>query len=136
MKIEFRISLTLAFIAMLVSSCHWFDSKPFMSSHPLIGTWRLDSLHAKTDTGKASIGWFFLALAAKDSQLAIEFTPDSIYTKGNGIRTGQVAYLLNQTGNRFSFGDSVLHEYHYHKLNDSVMTIADKDSIAMHLRKQ
>jgi hypothetical protein len=123
----------LVCVAFLLASCNLFQSKT--PSNPLLGKWKIDSLYT-ADSSSANMAVMLLAMAIKDTgQIVLDFQKDSVFTLQDGYITEESPYQFNKKKKKLLITDSSGRSYDYSVENDSVISLRDKDSTIMFLKK-
>ena len=130
----------LAVVSISLVSCDFlFGKKASVKTNPFIGNWRIDSLDFAKDSGNKSVnylGFILLAATKKDSAvLQYNFVKDSTtfyFTKNDSVK---LAYAFDDNKKEITIYDSVPNICSYKVLSDSAISIMDKDSITLFLKK-
>lgn len=138
-KLVFAATM-LAVISISLVSCDFlFGKKATVKTNPFIGNWKIDSLDFAKDSGNKAInylGFIMLAATKKDSAvLQYNFVKDSTtfyFTKNDSVR---LAYAFDANKKEITIYDCVPSVCTYKVLNDSAISIMDKDSVTLFLKK-
>lgn len=130
----------LAVVSISLVSCDFlFGKKASVKTNPFIGNWRIDSLDFAKDSGNKSVnylGFILLTATKKDSAvLQYNFVKDSTtfyFTKNDSVK---LAYAFDDNKKEITIYDSVPNICSYKVLSDSAISIMDKDSITLFLKK-
>lgn len=130
----------LAVVSISLVSCDFlFGKKASVKTNPFIGNWRIDSLDLAKDSGNKSVnylGFILLTATKKDSAvLQYNFVKDSTtfyFTKNDSVK---LAYAFDDNKKEITIYDSVPNICSYKVLSDSAISIMDKDSITLFLKK-
>lgn len=135
MKIKSFVRLGIVIMATGLLSCDLFKSKS-ATVNPLVGKWKLDSIQAN-DSGDASLAYLLFAMASQDSgKIFFEVTKDSLLTREGATVTERLGYKLDTVKKQLLVSDSLPQVYQYHLSKDSFLTLTDKDSVSLFLKKQ
>jgi hypothetical protein len=133
MKRIIQATACTAFIALLLVACNWFGQKP-KPKVPFAGTWRVDSVVGKRDTGNA-IPVILLAIAAADSTpLTFTFTGDSLRTQSGDSILETVAFKYESP--TISILDSSGDHFVVTGRGDSSLVLTNTDSSRTYLTRQ
>lgn len=135
MKIKFIAAFILAATFIVFISCDLFRSKKLNTSNPLIGKWQLDSIGIGKDTSLAYL--FTIALIKNDTAgLIFRFANDTVFTNDSSGETDTAYYSWNEKTASMIMKDSTSQIFHYMSLNDSLISLSLKDSVALFLKRK
>ena len=129
MKIFFAL---LAIAALIFFSCNWFRSKKNQTGNPLVGEWKLDSTRSlATDTS------FFLTRATihDTSNVDLSFTKDTLLVRSPD-HVDTTGYFFDAKTGKLTIEGAPDEALTFTKLNDSLVSLASKDSMIFFLQKK
>ena len=133
MKIKILVAL-IATATVISLSCNWFQSKKNRSSNPLVGEWKLDSITIGKDTSFTSAR---IALVLRDSNdVNVSITKDTIFSRSQNNVVDTIAYSFDEKAKQLITKDSSHLTMSFTKINDSLISLATKDSAVVFLKKK
>ncbi len=137
-KKYFLVAFFAAATIITLVSCDLFTlHKPHHSDNPLIGKWTIDSLSFGKDSNDLSIAYLFLAMSMQDSSsLHVEFENDSLTTTENTQTIEKTGYSFDNAASQVYFKDSSRTTFLFSRINDSLISLSQKDSVTLFLRRQ
>lgn len=136
MKIKILAAFLIAASLIAFVSCKWFQSNKQMTSS-LIGKWKVDSIHFRGDSVPSSqvviCGNSINSTNTKEPEY--EFTKDS-FIFSSRKQSMASSYLFNKADSLLTIKDSTVQTYHFNKLNDSLISLTDKDSTILFLKRK
>jgi len=127
------IVAVLATATIIFLSCNWFRTRGKETTNPLIGEWKLDSVHTGRDTSLAS--FLPLAVVQNSNNINITFTKDSVFTHFKDS-VDKIVYAFDAKTNQLTTKDSITQTLSFSKLNDSLISLTSKDSAVVYLLKK
>jgi hypothetical protein len=128
-----KIFITLVAVATIIFlSCTWFRSTKKESSNPLVGQWKVDSIHF---SGKDTSFFITKAITNDSAIVDVSFTKDSLLTRSVD-RVDTVGYSFDQKLNKLTIKDSLNQTLAFEKVNDSLVSLTTKDSAVVFLQKK
>jgi hypothetical protein len=119
---------------LLLTACNTFSSKN-NQANPLLGKWKIDSLYT-SDTSSDNMAVMLLAMAIKDTgKIVLDFQKDSVFTIQDNYITEESPYKFNKHQQTLLITDSSHRKYDYTEINDSMISLADKDSTILFLKR-
>jgi len=138
MKKYFLAAFFVAATTITFVSCDLFTSnKPRHSDNPLIGKWKIDSLSFGKDSNDLSIAYLFLAMSMEDSStLHVEFENDSLKATENTQTIEKTGYSFDNATSKVYLKDSPRTTFLFSRINDSLISLSQKDSVTLYLRRE
>ena len=131
MKIKIFFAF-LAIAALIFFSCNWFRSKKDQAGNTLVGEWKLDSTRSvASDTS------FFLTRAIIDdtSSVDLSFTKDTLLVRSSD-RVDTTGYSFDAKTGQLTIEGAPDKALTFIKLNDSLISLASKDSMIFFLQRK
>jgi len=132
-KQTLAVSIIAASLLLFVS-CEWFSPHP-KTENNFVGKWYVDSMYPTgKDTNLFRFYLFAMSRRYKDSGV-IKFNDDNTFRGLNSVDSMRRNYRFTKDS-LFMQGDSFYNSFKFHFVNDSVLTLIEKDSTAIILKKQ
>lgn len=114
-----------------------YIDKPLHSDNPLIGKWTIDSLSFGKDSNDLSIAYLFLAMSMEDSStLQVEFENDSLITTKTTQTIEKTGYSFDIATSQVYLKDSSRTTFLFSRINDSLISLSQKDSVTLYLKRE
>jgi len=137
MKTKIILAVSVVILASIFISCDWFKSKPVQKEFNIAGHWLVDSIRSDGKDTSHFADIMAIAIASKDSTLALQFNSDSSFQYIIGKDSTKGTYRFSSDRNSmFLTADSLTHQFNFLTKSDSAITLATTDSLVYYMRRK
>ncbi len=137
MKSKIILAASIAILSIAFISCDWFKLKPSKKEFNILGHWIVDSIRDDSKDSSNNFAILMVALASKDSTLAIQFNADSSFAYLRDKDSTKGTYSFSSDLNSiFLKEDSLTNKFTFLTKSDSAITLFHTDSLVYYLRRK